>query len=133
MKEKMKQEAVERMKMLGISPTAIKIFEEDGEVGLSASPVFPICGITPEYKKLIDKWEGETGYMAYHAIYNKTSVGALLSILFVSGDEEEWELDRGDMEAGYPMAYVFNLDIPEFSEYGSISVKNVDGVLERIG
>jgi len=37
------------------------------------------------------------------------------------------------MEAGYPMAYVFNLDIPEFSEYGSISVKNVDGILERIG
>lgn len=30
MKEKMKQEAIERMEMLGISPTAIKIFEEDG-------------------------------------------------------------------------------------------------------
>ncbi len=71
--------------------------------------------------------------MAYHAIYNGAAVGALLSILFVSSDEEEWELDKRDMEAGYPMAYVFNLDIPEFSEYGSISVKNVDGILERIG
>lgn len=133
MKEKMKQEAVERMEMLGISPTAIKIFEEDGEVGLSVSPAFPICEITPEYKKLIDKWEEKTGSMAYHAIYNGAAVGALLSILFVSSDEEEWELDKRDMEAGYPMAYVFNLDIPKFSEYGSISVKNVDGILERIG
>ena len=133
MKEKMKQEAVERMEMLGISPTAIKIFEEDGEVGLSVSPAFPICEITPEYKKLIDKWEEKTGSMAYHAIYNGADVGALLSILFVSSDEEEWELDKRDMEAGCPMAYVFNLDIPEFSEYGSISVKNVDGILERIG
>lgn len=133
MKEKMKQEAVERMEMLGISPTAIKIFEEDGEVGLSVSPAFPICEITPEYKKLIDKWEEKTGSMAYHAIYNGAAVGALLSILFVSSDEEEWELDKRDMEAVYPMAYVFNLDIPEFSEYGSISVKNVDGILERIG
>lgn len=133
MKEKMKQEAIERMEMLGISPTAIKIFEEDGEVGLSVSPAFPICEITPEYKKLIDKWEEKTGSMAYHAIYNGAAVGALLSILFVSSDEEEWELDKRDMEAGYPMAYVFNFDIPEFSEYGSISVKNVDGILERIG
>lgn len=133
MKEKMKQEAIERMEMLGISPTAIKIFEEDGEVGLSVSPAFPICEITPEYKKLIDKWEEKTGSMAYHAIYNGAAVGALLSILFVSSDEEEWELDKRDMEAGYPMGYVFNLDIPEFSEYGSISVKNVDGILERIG
>lgn len=133
MKEKMKQEAIERMEMLGISPTAIKIFEEDGEVGLSVSPAFPICEITPEYKKLIDKWEEKTGSMAYHAIYNGAAVGALLSILFVSSDEEEWELDKRDMEAGYPMAYVFNLNIPEFSEYGSISVKNVDGILERIG
>ena len=133
MKEKMKQEAVERMEMLGISTTAIKIFEEDGEVGLSVSPAFPICEITPEYKKLIDKWEEKTGSMAYHAIYNGAAVGALLSILFVSSDEEEWELDKREMEAGSPMAYVFNLDIPEFSEYGSISVKNVDGILERIG
>lgn len=133
MKEKMKQEAIERMEMLGISPTAIKIFEEDGEVGLSVSPAFPICEITPEYKKLIDKWEEKTGSIAYHAIYNGAAVGALLSILFVSSDEEEWELDKRDMEAGYPMAYVFNLDILEFSEYGSISVKNVDGILERIG
>lgn len=99
MKEKMKQEAIERMEMLGISPTAIKIFEEDGEVGLSVSPAFPICEITPEYKKLIDKWEEKTGSMAYHAIYNGAAVGALLSILFVSSDEEEWELDKRDMEA----------------------------------
>ena len=132
MKEKMKQEAIERMKMLEISPKTIEVFEETGEIGLSVAP-FSICGITPEYEKLISEWEEETGCVAYHAIYNGASVGALLTILFVSDDEEEWELDRRDMEAGYPMAYVFNLDIPEFSEYGAISVENIDGVLKRIG
>lgn len=132
MKEKMKQEAVERMKMLDISPKAIEVFEETGEIGLSIAPL-SICGIIPEYKKLINEWEEETGCMVYHAIYNGATIGALLTILFVSDDEEEWALDREDIKSGYPMAYVFNLDIPEFSEFGAISVESVNGVLRRIG
>lgn len=132
MKEKMKQEAIERMKMLDISPKAIEVFEETEEIGLSVAPL-SICGIIPEYKKLINEWEEETECVVYHAIYNGAAVGALLTILFVSDDEEEWALDREDIKSGYPMAYVFNLDIPEFSEFGAISVESVNGVLRRIG
>lgn len=133
MKEKMKQEAIERMKRLGISSTAISLFEEDGDIALSVNPYRLAYGIMPEYKKLIDKWEAESGCMTYHAIYTVTRVGALLSLLFVSSNEVEWELDRENIDEGYPTAYVLNLNTPDFSGYGAISVENIDGVLKRIG
>ena len=41
-------------------------------------------------------------------------------------------MDNEDLEYGYVVAYVYNYDVPEFSEFGSIQVKPRFGGLVRI-
>lgn len=38
--------------------------------------------------------------------------GRCLALLYVSAEEEEWELDREDLKGRVPLAYVANLDAP---------------------
>ena len=44
--------------------------------------------------------------------------------LFVSDyKDEEWEMDREDLKKGVVLSYVYNYDVPEFSEFGSIGIE----------
>ena len=54
-----------------------------------------------------------------------------LALLYVSAEEEEWELDREDLEGRVPLAYVANLDAPDCSELGSIGIAPANGGLVR--
>lgn len=45
--------------------------------------------------------------------------------------EEEWELDREDLDGRVPLAYVANLDAPDWSELGSIGIAPANGGLVR--
>lgn len=68
----------------------------------------------------------------YHLIHTESEFGELLSILFVSDDEEEWGMDREELDENIARVYVENLSIPCFSEFGSIKIKMVNGCLHRI-
>lgn len=132
MKEKQRLEAIERMRMLGIHENAIEEFEEEGKIYKSETIGF-LYWLNDEEEKLIKNWEEETGNMAYHAIFNNTLFGRMLSILYVSKYEEEWEFDRRDIENNMPIAYVMNLDDEMLSEAGTIVIKRNIGGLIRIG
>lgn len=45
--------------------------------------------------------------------------------------EEEWELDREDLDGRISLAYVANLDAPDCSELGSIGIAPANGGLVR--
>ena len=70
--------------------------------------------------------------LVYHIIHSHTEFGELLSMLYVSRHREEWEEDREFLKQGYPIAYVKNLSIPEFSEFGSIGIQPCIGGVKRI-
>ena len=59
-------------------------------------------------------------------------------MLYVTDDDEEWDMDRDDLRHGdningyLQYAYVANLSDPMCSEYGSIKVVNRAGGLIRI-
>lgn len=131
MKEKQRLEAIERMRMLGIHENAIKEFEEEGKINKSEAIGF-LYWLNEEEEKLIKNWEEETGNMAYHVIFNNTPFGRMLSILYVSKYEEEWEFDRKDIENNMPIAYVMNLDDEMLSEAGTIVIKRSIGGLIRV-
>lgn len=52
-------------------------------------------------------------------------------MLYVSAEEEEWELDREDLDGRISLAYVANLDAPDCSELGSIGIAPANGGLVR--
>ena len=74
-----------------------------------------ILSSNKEYERIIKNFEEENeNYIVYHVVHSETYVGDILSILFVSDQPDEWEMER--LENGYIYAYSVNLSYPELSE-----------------
>lgn len=129
-KEQKKQEALERMKMLMLSPNIIKEFAKDGIVNMSETRGF-LYWLDDEQKEYVSDFEEEHNALVYHVIHNYTEVGEMLTFLYVSDYVEEWGYDRDDLKSGYACAYVKNLDEDAFSEFGSVGIKPEFGGLVR--
>ena len=82
-------------------------------------------------KKYVEKFEKTYGAVVYHVIHSNTEFGELLSFLFVGKDEDEWEMDRDDINEGYAFAYVENVTCPDCSEFGTIGIKPQVGGIVR--
>ena len=133
-KEIKKSEAITRMKRLGLHSPCIKAFEKHDEVWLTE----PFGGLyefssNTELAAQIKAFEQEYNGIVYHVIHTPTEFGDLYNFLYVSNYEEEWEMDREDIAAGYVFVYVLNTSIPEFSEFGTITVQERFGGLVRLG
>lgn len=129
-KTKQKQEALERMKMLNLYPNTIKEFDKEGIVNLSENGGF-LYWLDSEQQAIVDDFEREYNALVYHVIHSFTEFGELYALLYVSKDEDEWGYDKDDLKAGYPLAYVKNVDDDHCSEFGSIGIKPQFGGLVR--
>ena len=129
-----KQEAINRMKALKLFGPCIKAFKDRDEVQFSE-----VTGALYEFsdnKELtseVRKFERENNALVYHVIHSMTSFGELYSFLYVSDHIDEWEMDHEDLKDNYVLSYVWNKDVPEYSEFGTIVVQQVIGGLVRIG
>lgn len=125
-------EAVRRLKSLDVHPnvirdfTRIEIIKGKGE----DTPLlnYSVGGILywvedEEWLKIISDFESKYNAVVYHVIFSRTTFGNMLSLLYVSEHEEEWEMDRADLDEGYAYAYVANLDDEQLSEIGSICIE----------
>ena len=132
-REERKQEAIKRMEALGLHKDCINAFKNNDEVWVSEwmGSLFDMSQrkeMLNKIQELSDKYD----LYVYHVIYTPTSIGNMLSLLYVSETEEEWELDWEDMQTDRVMCYVINLDDDMLSEFGSIMVKKCNGGLRRI-
>lgn len=123
------EEAVRRMKLLKLHKNTIEDLVENNIINKSEQQGI-LYWLSEEEEKIIREWEKETGNLAYHVIYSNTEFGRLLNVLYVSKYEDEWVLDREDIEEGNVLAYVKNLDNDYCTEYGSIGIKpNIGGLI----
>lgn len=128
--EEKKQEAIERMKTLKLYPNVIKEFEKENIVNMSENGGF-LYWLNDEQKEIVSAFEAEHDVLVYHVIHNFTQMGEMLTFLYVSDDEEEWEYDREDLKDGYACAYVKNLTDDMFSEFGGVCIEPRIGGLVR--
>lgn len=130
----LKEEAVKRMKYLGLSEGCINAFKQ-GKVWLSE--YFGTLYETDEnLQKMIDDFQKESGCLVYHVVRSICTLGVDIemkmdSFLYVSPYTEEWDMEHDDMKSGMLFAYVYNHTIPEYSESGSICVEPQIGGLVR--
>ena len=125
-------EAIERMKLLKLDKECIEAFAK-GKVWESEG-FGALYEVNDEEQKIINKFEANhKDCLVYHMIHNVYEFGECYSILYVSPDTDEWQLDKEDIKDGYVFAYVENIDTPCFSEFGSIAVKPSIGGLVRLG
>lgn len=119
---KMVEEAVGRMCRLGMMPQVMVLKSETAGI---------LYDLNDEEKKAVADWEEESGGIVYAAILSNMVFGRCLALLYVSAEEEEWELDREDLDGRISLAYVANLDAPDCSELGSIGIAPANGGLVR--
>lgn len=127
-----KEEAIKRMKALGVFSQTIQQFKKSNLVSYSEPPMGANYWLDDEQKAIVDAFEKEHNSLVYFVIRSYTEFGKLDSILYVSDYEEEWEMDNEDIKDGCALVYVHNYDVPEFSEFGSIGVQERFGGLIRI-
>ena len=133
MNERQKAEALARMKLLGIFPEAIKQFYQDGKVSISEPPFGALYWAEGWDLDRIEQFEEDQNALVYLIIRSYTAYGKMDSYLYVSHNEDEWESDREDLRNRLPVAYTLNLDDPQLSELGYISIeKTVADGLVRI-
>lgn len=122
-KEAKKTEAIARMKSLKIFPETIKQFDEDGYVSISEPPLGAFYWAENEDLKRIRDFEEQHNALVYVVIRSYSSFGKLDTYLYVSDYDEEWEQDRDDLKNMQALAYVYNHDMPDCSEFGSVGIK----------
>ena len=122
MKAKQRTEALKRMELLKLHENVIDDFKELSLLNQSELGGI-LYWVEGEMEKKIREWEEKTGNLVYHVIHDYTEFGELLSLLYVSAYEDEWKMERDDLEDGYPLAYVMNLTDDWCSEYGSIGIR----------
>ena len=124
-----REEALRRLNMLSLHRNVVNDFKK-GVLNLT-EPNGGLFWLDEEQKKIIRDFEEKTNSVVYHVIHNYTEVGEMLSLLYVSDDKEEWELDEEDLHNGIAFCYVKNLDDDICSEYGTIGIKPMYGGLIR--
>lgn len=132
-REEKKIEALSRMMAMAIIPDAVNQFDEENTVMVSENPFGFLYWLNDEQKKLVSEFENEYNGLVYLANLCNTEFGRLLSLFYVSDHKEEWKMDMDDIKDGYALVYCINLNCPEYSEFGSIAFKSINGGIKRIG
>ena len=137
LKEKQKQEALKRMQALQLMNEVRKDFRDNDRVYYSErqsaffNAVLYWLDNNNEFVKIVKEFEKKTNALVYHCQLTHFEFGDCLSLLYVSAEEDEWEMENNDLNEGYPLAYVVNLDNESYSEFGSIGVRPSMGGIVR--
>lgn len=150
-KETKKKEALRRLELLekhGLMPDVRKSFENDNKLFYSErlyyleklesdeafGALYWIDDIPEVVKEKINYVEKQ-GCVVYHITHEYTNFGELWDLLVITDEDADkviGETMRQNFdEYGIQFAYVINLSIPEYSEYGSIGIKVSGGGLIR--
>lgn len=161
-REAMKDEALDRMELLGLPSYARAALKQSNMLTLSDINDL-VCssrvdGVPEEIMKQIKAWEEKYGALIFHVIHTKVECPCLLSpdcplifhvihtkglylgfeyydCLSVSPYESDWDYERDLMEDRgdtWAMAFQINVTKPEYTGSGSIKIENHSGVLKRV-
>lgn len=141
-KEKKETEALRRLKVLetkGLMNDVVSQYAESKQIFFSE--LSPFGGIlyyidsAPDNVRNKIKELEDNGDVVYHATHEYPEFGECWD-LFVITDEDVGhyghDMQEDFNEYGIQFAYVMNIDIPEFSEFGSIQVETRAGGVVRV-
>ena len=129
-KEKMLAECMERMKILGMKPKQMKAFEKEQKIYVSEGGII-LYELDEKQRQMVHEWERKHNCVVYHVLHYYMYGLEMYTFLYVAPSEDEWEMDRMELEKMQPFVYCLNVNIPEYSEFGSIIIKVKRGVVIR--
>lgn len=123
------QEVMARMCSIRMHPKVIQAYSRNELYQYMDGKIMPV---DEETKKVIAAFEAPKRYKAFYAIHNTLrGIGHCISILYVSSYVDDWEMEQQALLSGYPLCYVHNADNTDFSEFGTIGIENIQGIIIR--
>ena len=127
--EEMKQEAINRMKMLLLHQNVINEFKKENKLNKSEGPLGTLYWLDEEEKDIIKEYEEKWNVLVYHIIKSFTvDMGTIYDLLYITDEKDFWEEERKMLEQGIVLSHTKS----QFSESGDIFVINVSGGLARL-
>ena len=130
-REERKSESIKRMQQLGLEAAVIDDLILRDKIVCSDYGMFK--DVPEEIKKKIKDWEKKYHNFVYHVIHSHVYGQEFYDCLSVSCYQEDWLYEYKRLLDGWPMSHSFNLSIPDFTESGTIFVKEYNGTLMRMG
>lgn len=125
-----KEEAIERMKLLKLHPNIIKEFKDENKLNRSEFGLGILYWLKDEEKQLVSDFEKKNkDYLVYHVIKTETvDFGTVYDLLYVTPYEDEWSNEREELKDNW----IYSYSVTEFAECGPIKIKCINGGLARI-
>ena len=127
-REKMKAEALYRMKMLKMLDQPIQEFEKEDKLNKSEYGKGILYWLEDEEMEMVKEFEENYGAVVYHVILDQTAYGPMYSFLYVTKYDTEWAQDKQDIRSGQSLSYVINGCI---NDMGSIGIQPCNGGVRR--
>lgn len=104
--EELKQECVDRLKILGLDSKIINDFEEKEKVYISVLDEGTIEATQYDYVlNLIKSFEKNWNVKIYHVISIAREMRDTVHVLYVSKDKSKWKTEKEDLKNGYIQAH----------------------------
>lgn len=142
LKQLQKKEALNRLRILqtkyGLLENVITEFEKEDTlyyseyVNKQCPAILYWVSNKEEYQRAIKEFEEEYDALVYHAILTSTTFGTILTLLYVTEQEEVWKEDRENLNEGMALAYCINLEDDTYSEFGSVQIAGAKGGITRL-
>lgn len=127
--EEMKQEALNRMKMLLLHQNVINEFKKENKLNKSEGPLGTLYWLDEEEKGMVKEYEEKWNVLVYHVIKTFTKdMGVIYDLLYIIDEKQYWEREREELKEGLVLSHTKS----QFSESGDIFVINVSGGLVRL-
>lgn len=116
-------EAKERMNIMDMQKEIIEgLKEEPRAIYKSVDGEFPVP-LSDVEQRIVSDFEEQHGYVVYHVVETNTANGKMVALLFVDGNESQWNEEREELlNHGHVFAFVHNMKNKHFSEFGTIGI-----------
>lgn len=128
-REEMKQEAIQRLKMLKVHENVIKDLENENTINRSDGPLGLLFWLNEKEKQFVREFENKYNVFVYHVIKTNTiDFGFIYDLLYITDEKEFWQEDKKQLKVGLALSYTKS----QFSESGDIAIEKVNGGLVRL-
>lgn len=122
-------EALKRMKILDLHPNVLHEFETEQKLNRSETSLGLLYWLTDDELEIVKEFKEKYNVLVYHVIKTCTvQMGTIYDLLFITTDQDEWEIEREDLKDGYALSHT----IADFSESGMIKIEKVNGGVRRV-
>lgn len=143
LKEKQKQEALKRLEILEkeylLHKNVLKEYKADETIYYSENLGGFHQGILywlhnrQAFVNIVKEIEEKRNIYVYHCILNYTKLGEVLTMLYISADEQNWEYERNQLQNdGFIDVCICDLSCEFYSEFASVEITGVNGGLNRV-